>query len=152
MGFEGLLIGLLVVVWLLWRQLQVRELRRDRGYTASLIMVAVGVIEVVRYGHDHPLGATGIVLLATSIVVAAAFGAIRATTVRLWFEDGRLLRQGTAITAALWLIAIAIHIGGDQVIAPHDAERIGAVSLLLYLGVSLAVQRAALGERARRLG
>jgi hypothetical protein len=72
--------------------------------------------------------------------------------VRLWFEDGRLLRQGTAITAALWLIAIAIHIGDDQVIAPHDAARIGAVSLLLYLGVSLAVPRAALGAGAPRLG
>jgi hypothetical protein len=71
--------------------------------------------------------------------------------VRLWLEDGRLLRQGTYLTAALWLAAIAIHLGGDRLIAPHDAARIGAVSLLLYLGVSLATQRAMLGERARRL-
>lgn len=152
MGTEGLIIGLVVLGWLMWRQLQVRELRRDRGYGAALILVAIGLVEIVHYGREHPLGTSGDLLLATSIAVAAGFGAVRATTVRLWTEDGRLLRQGTAITAALWLVAIAIHLAGDQVIAPHDAERIGAVSLLLYLGVSLAVQRAALGERARRLG
>lgn len=148
---ESLVIGLAVLGWLLWRQLQVRELRRDKGYGAALVMVGVGLVEVVRYAGEHRLGATGDALLATSIVVAAAFGAVRATTVHLWFEDGRLLRQGTAITAVLWLAAIAIHLAGDQVIAPHDAARIGGVSLLLYLGVSLAVQRATLGERARRL-
>ncbi|HEY0279785.1 MAG TPA: hypothetical protein VGC32_16100 [Solirubrobacterales bacterium] len=151
MGTEGLLIALVLLGWLLWRQLQVRELRRDRGYLLPLIVAAIGMFEVVRYGEDHPLGASGIALLAASLVVAAAFGAIRATTVRLWVDDGRLLRQGTLITAALWLIAIAVHLAGDRVIAPHDADRIGAVSLLLYLGVSLAVQRAALGERARRI-
>jgi len=148
---EGLIIGLAVLGWLLWRQLQVRELRRDKGYGAALVMVAIGLVEVVRYAGETHLGATGDALLATSIVVAAAFGVARAGTVRLWCEDGRLLRQGTAITAALWLAAIAIHLAGDEVIAPHDAARIGGVSLLLYLGVSLAVQRAALGERARRL-
>ena len=150
MGTEGLVIGLALLGWLLWRQLQVRELRRDRGYLFPLIVVAVGVVEIAHYDGSHPLGATGTALLATSLVVAAVFGALRATTVRLWIEDGRLLRQGTLITAALWLVAIAIHLAGDRLIAPHDAERIGAVSLLLYLGVSLAVQRAALGERARR--
>jgi hypothetical protein len=148
---EGIVIGLAVLGWLLWRQLQVRELRRDKGYGAALVMVAIGVVEVVRYAGETHLGATGDVLLATSIAVAAGFGVVRAGTVRIWCEDGRLLRQGTAITAALWLAAIAVHLAGDQVIAPHDAERIGSVSLLLYLGVSLAVQRAALGERARRL-
>jgi hypothetical protein len=81
----------------------------------------------------------------------AAFAVWRATTVRVWLHDGRLLRQGTAVTIVLWLVAIAIHLGGDHLIAPHDADRLGSVSLLLYLGVSLAVQRFALGERARRL-
>jgi hypothetical protein len=35
------------------------------------------------------------------------------------------LRQGNSVTVALWLLAIAIHLGGDQLIAPHDAERLG---------------------------
>jgi hypothetical protein len=148
---EGLLIGLAVLAWLLWRQLQVRELRRDRGYLVPAVLVIVGVVEIASYGKDHPLGAATIGLLGLSAVVAAGLGALRAGTVRLWFEDGRLLRQGTYLTAALWLVAIAVHLGGDRLIAPHDADRIGAVSLLLYLGVSLAVQRAMLTVRARRL-
>src|ERR1700761_7157210 len=151
MPSESILIALVVLAWLLWRQLQVRELRHDRGYLFPLVLCAVGVLQIVDYDRDHPLAGAGIALLVLSIVVAAAFSIWRATTVRVWLHDGRLLRQGTAVTVALWLVAIAIHLGGDHLIAPHDADRLGSVSLLLYLGVSLGVQRFALGERARRL-
>lgn len=151
MGSETILIALVVLAWLLWRQVQVRELRHDRGYLLPLAICVVGVVQIASYNHEHPLAGTGIALLAVSIVVAAAFSIVRATTVRVWLDDGRLLRQGTALTIVLWLVAIAIHLGGDHLIAPHDADRLGSVSLLLYLGVSLAVQRLALGERARRL-
>ncbi|HEX4308094.1 MAG TPA: hypothetical protein VHZ54_18805 [Solirubrobacterales bacterium] len=48
------------------------------------------------------------------------------------------------------IVAIAIHVAGDQAIARHDADRLGDVSLLRYLGVALAVQRVCLNERARR--
>jgi drug/metabolite transporter (DMT)-like permease len=148
---ESIFIGLAVLAWLLWRQLQVRELRHDRGYGLPLVLCVAGVAQIVQYDHEHPLAGAGIALLAVSIVVAAAFAIWRATTVRVWLDDGRLLRRGTAVTIVLWLVAIAIHLGGDHLIAPHDAERLGSVSLLLYLGVSLGVQRFALGERARRL-
>ena len=151
MGSESILIGLAVLAWLLWRQLQVRELRHDRGYLFPLVLCVVGVLQIVDYDRDHPLAGAGIALLVLSIVAAAAFSIWRATTVRVWLHDGRLLRQGTAVTLVLWLVAIAIHLGGDHLIAPHDAARLGSVSLLLYLGVSLGVQRFALGERARRL-
>jgi drug/metabolite transporter (DMT)-like permease len=149
-GNEGILIALAVFAWILWRQLQVRELRRDRSMILPLVLVVVGVAEIVGYAHDHPLHPTGYVLLVVAIVVAGIFGAIRASTVRLWIEDGKLLRQGTYVTCALWLLALAIHLGGDHLIAPHDADRLGGVSLLLYLGFSLAVQRWCLNERARR--
>jgi hypothetical protein len=151
MASESILIALAVLAWLLWRQLQVRELRHDRGYLLPLAICAIGVVQIVDYDREHHLAGAGIALLAVSIVVAAGFSIVRATTVRVWLHNGRLLRQGTAATIALWLIAIAVHLGGDHLIAPHDADRLGSVSLLLYLGVSLAVQRFALGERARRL-
>jgi hypothetical protein len=152
MASESILIALVVLAWLLWRQLQVRELRHDRGYLFPLVLCAVGLLQIVDYDRDHPLAGAGVALLVLSIVVAAAFSIWRATTVRVWLHDGRLLRQGTAVTIVLWLVAIAIHLGGDHLIAPHDTDRLGSVSLLLYLGVSLGVQRFALGERARRPG
>jgi drug/metabolite transporter (DMT)-like permease len=151
MGSETILIALVVLAWLLWRQLQVRELRHDRGYVFPLAICVVGVVQIAAYNHEHRPPDSALALLALSIVVAAAFSIWRATTVRVWLHDGRLLRQGTAVTIVLWLVAIGVHLGGDHLIAPHDADRLGSVSLLLYLGVSLGVQRFALGERARRL-
>jgi drug/metabolite transporter (DMT)-like permease len=150
MGSESILIGLVVLAWLLWRQVQVRELRHDRGYTLPLVLCVAGIAQIVQYDHKHPLAGTGIALLVLSIVVAAAFAVWRATTVRVWLDGGQLMRQGTWVTIVLWLVAIGVHLGGDHLIAPHDADRLGSVSLLLYLGVSLGVQRFALGERARR--
>jgi hypothetical protein len=150
MGSEGILIPLAILAWLLWRQVQVRELRRDRSMLLPLILIVAGVAEIVSYSHEHPLHPVGYGLLAVSIVVAGGFGAIRASTVKLWVAHGRLMRQGTYLTCAIWLVAIAIHFAGDYAIAPHDADRLGAVSLLLYLGATLAVQRFCLNERARR--
>jgi drug/metabolite transporter (DMT)-like permease len=151
MASESIVIGLVVLGWLLYRQVQVRELRHDRGYVFPMVICVAGIAQIIGYDREHPLAGTGIALLALSFVAAAAFAMLRARTVRVWLEDGRLLRQGTAVTIALWLVAIGIHLGGDHLIAPHDADRLGSVSLLLYLGVSLAIQRFALGERARRL-
>jgi drug/metabolite transporter (DMT)-like permease len=151
MGSESILIGLVVLGWLLWRQVQVRELRHDRGYVFPLVLCVAGVAQIVGYDREHALGGTGIALLAAGFVVAGGFALLRARTVRVWLDDGRLLRQGTTVTVVLWVVAIAIHLGGDHLIAPHDADHLGSVSLLLYLGVSLGIQRFALGERARHL-
>ncbi len=118
MGSESIVIGLAVLAWLLWRQLQVRELRHDRGYLLPLGICAIGVLQIVDYDREHRLAGAALALLALSIVVAAIFSVIRATTVRVWLHDGRLLRQGTALTIVLWLVAIAIHLGGDHLIAP----------------------------------
>src|SRR5215471_99735 len=86
MGSESILIGLAVLTWLLWRQLQVRELKHDRGYVLPLVLCAAGIAQIVQYDHEHPLAGSGIALLALSIVVAAAFAVWRATTVRVWLD------------------------------------------------------------------
>src|ERR1700743_692327 len=88
MGSESILIGLAVLAWLLWRQLQVRQLRHDRGYLLPLVLCVAGFVKTVDYDRAPPLAGTGIALLALSIVVAGAFAIWRATTVRVWLEDG----------------------------------------------------------------
>jgi hypothetical protein len=89
MGSESIVIGLVVLDWQLWRQLQVRELRHDRGYLFTLVICAIGILQIVDYDRDRPLAGAGIALLVLSIVVAAGFSIVRATTV--WFgSSGRV--------------------------------------------------------------
>ena len=76
-------------------------------------------------------------------MAGAGLGAIRAATVRIWrAQDGSAWRQGTMLTAALWLISLAAHLALDTII--DHASRIAALgtsSILLYLAVTLGVQR-----------
>jgi hypothetical protein len=46
-------------------------------------------------------------LIAGSLVLAAAFGALRAATVRIWIADGQAWSRGNWLTAVLWVAAAA---------------------------------------------
>ncbi|HEY2549906.1 MAG TPA: hypothetical protein VGI64_04950 [Streptosporangiaceae bacterium] len=49
--------------------------------------------------------------LVGSLVLAAAFGAARAATVRLWLSEGEAWTRGNAATALPWVLAVAAHLG-----------------------------------------
>jgi hypothetical protein len=51
----------------------------------------------------------------------------------------------------LWVVAIGVHIGLD-VLFDSSAKGLSGASILLYLAVSLGVQRLAVQSRATRLG
>jgi hypothetical protein len=53
-------------------------------------------------GHDDGETAIG------SLVVGATLAAVRAATVKLWSQDGQILRQGTWLTATLWVVAVVL--------------------------------------------
>ena len=73
--------------------------------------------------------------------------------VRRQLQVRAVLRQGTIVTLALWLVSLGLHLLADQELAArgHDAVRLGQVSVLLYLGITLAVQGALVRRRARAL-
>jgi hypothetical protein len=85
-------------------------------------------------------------------VLAAIFGAARAATVRIWIQDGQAWSKGNILTAALWVVALGAHLGYDYLIGQHkDIGSLGDATVLLYLAVSLAVQRVIVVLRAQRL-
>jgi hypothetical protein len=83
----NLLIGLAVLAFLVYRQLQVRPVRAN--FRLPLILAVIGVIELTQFlKTDHHTG-TVIAALAGSLVLAAITGAIRAMTVRVWIQAGQ---------------------------------------------------------------
>jgi hypothetical protein len=59
-------------------------------------------------------------------VLAAVFGALRAKTVRLWLQDGQAWSKGNWLTASLWIVAFAAHLGYDGRLAhAHGASGVG---------------------------
>jgi hypothetical protein len=147
----NLLIGLLVLGFVLYRQLQPRPVRDNMRL--PLILGVIGVVELVQYLQHRPHGTGVIAALAGSLVIAAVFGAIRAATIRVWVDGGQAWRQGNWLTALLWVLSIAAHLGYDYIVDRKAGESgLGSASLLLYFGVTFTIQRIILQARAQRIG
>jgi hypothetical protein len=158
-------LGVVALGVILLRQLRVRAL--TGGVVLVLVLGVLGLAETGAYlagqdqfvafvqGRSHHLVFVvphpGAVLAAAagSLVLAAATGALRAPSEKLWLWDGQVWRQGTALTLVLWLVSLGLHLGYDAVVGPGAA--FGTATMMLYFAASVAAQRAALGVRARRL-
>lgn len=154
MGGLTVVIDVLVLAWVLYRQRSLRRVPLRVGAQLPIFLGAIGLIEFVDYTDTHSVRASALgVALASVMVGAGLSGALRAYTVRLWGgPGGRVLRQGTWLTMGLWLVSIAAHFGAFSLVdALHGSSGIGPASLLLYLAVSIGVQNAVVRQRARRL-
>ena len=153
-GATNIVIGIAVVALLIVRQLRRQPVRETSAARLMLILGAIGVVEMISASKKHPVGASAVGLIALGLVLAAGFGIWRALTVRLWRQpDGTAWRQGTAATATLWIVAIATHIVIDVIIGDTDegAAAVASASILLYIAISLGVQREVLRARAAKL-
>jgi hypothetical protein len=152
-NITDLLIGIAVLALLLYRQLVARRL--SENYRLSLILAVIGIVEFANFLSGHPRNDGGITAAVIgSLVLAAGFGWVRSLTVRVWRRDGQVWRKGGWLTAVLWVLSLAVHLGYDYLVAGHitgkNGENVGDATILLYLVVTLTVQRYALLTRVAR--
>jgi len=116
-NLTNLIIGVAVLALLLRRQLATRRL--SESYRLSVILAVIGIVEFADFLKGHPSDDGGIAAAVVgSLVIAAVFGAVRALTVQVWRgEGGHLLRKGTWLTAVLWVLSLAAHLGYDDLVA-----------------------------------
>jgi hypothetical protein len=141
-----------VFVWVLYRQRRVRRVRLRFSTRVPVVLLLLGLFQFVHYTDTHSLGAEVSALVIGSFVVgAAAFGAIRALTVRLWPFAKGVVQQATWLTMGLWVVSVGVHFSTSAVISSlHGPVGVTGASLLLYLAISLGVQNAVVQRRAIR--
>ena len=138
----GEVVSAAVLIYVLWRQRQVRAVQTK--LLLPLALAIVGLVSALSDAKVHALSAgQGAVLIALLLGDAIGLGVVRAFTVRLWHADGQTVRQGSWLTVGLWLIGVAVHEGGLAV------AHIDSSSLLLYVGLTLGAQHIVLYARAR---
>jgi hypothetical protein len=148
MTTANLVLGILFLALVIYRQLIARPLRGD--FRLPLILGLFGVIELVDFLKQHHTSTGTLALgLGGSLVLAAVFGAARAVTTKVWVRNGQAWRKGNVLTAVLWALGLAAHLGFDYLIYKHSS--LGETTILLYLAVSFAVQRVILQFRVDRL-
>ncbi len=140
----SLLLGLVVLALLLYRQVKKRPVRASP--ILPLVLLVIGFAELTSFARAHPLTPTETGLLTLSLLAfAVGLGALRAFTVRLFADGGRLMRQGSWVTVLLWLLAVGLHLVVDS------GNGVGGATLLLYLGLTLGTQQVVVQWRARRM-
>jgi hypothetical protein len=145
-----LVVGVAVLGLLIFRQLRARPVRGNQRIV--LILVIIGLLEAAAAVQKTHAGSAAVVALVGSLVLAAVFGAARAATVKIWMQDGQAWVKGNVLTAVLWIAAVGVHLGYDYLIGQHkDLGNIGDATLLLYVAISLAIQRVIVTARAQRL-
>ena len=145
-----IVIGVAVVGLLLARQMRARPVREGSATRISVILGVIGLIELSDATKGHPVGAGPVAWIVASLVVGGALGAARAFSTKIWrVQDGSAMSQGTVVTAVLWVVSLGAH-HAMEVGIDHSTKiaGLGASSLLLYLAVSLGVQREVLRRRA----
>ena len=152
-NLTSLIISVLVLALFLSRQLVARRL--SESYRLSIILAVIGIVEFVNFLGGHPDDDGGIAAAVVgSLVIAAVFGAVRALTVQVWRENGQLLRKGTWLTAVLWILSLAAHLGYDDLVAGHvtgkNGGNVGSATAILYLVVTFTIQRFVLLNRVAR--
>jgi hypothetical protein len=139
-------LGVLVLTLVLLRQIRVVPIRRVYAPRLPLVLGVIGLFAMTSYAGDHHVtsGAWGWVV-GTLVVGAIGVGALRGLSMRVWDSNGWVVRQGNVVTMALWLVSLLVYFGGAA-----GAGLVGS-SFLLYLGLTLAVQRYVLFRRAQPL-
>ncbi len=146
---ETLVIGLVALAVLVGSQLAKKPL--SGSFRLPVILAVVGLFEVASFLRDHH-GGSLVAPLAGSLALAAVTGALRAPTVRLWVQDTQVWRQGTWLTAVLWIASLAAHLGYDALVTHGKADAsVGTATIVAYFAVSQGVQRLLLAARAARL-
>jgi hypothetical protein len=153
-AITSIVIAVAVVALLIVRQFTARRVRESTAARLVLILGVIGVIQMVQAAKGHHVGAMTIGAIAVGLLIGAGLGAARAMTLRIWRDDtGVAWRQGSWLTASLWVVSLAAHFGIDALIDHSTtAKGLGTADILLYLAVSLGVQREVARVRAAHIG
>jgi hypothetical protein len=148
-----IVLGVVVLALLIYRQVIARPVNA-RGLQIVAILAVIGVLQTVQYFDKYHASDGTYAALGGSLVLAAIFGALRSATVRLWIQDGQVWMKGNWVTGVLWAVALGAHLGYDALVARghgHAGPSVGDATVVLYLAVSLGIQRLIVQQRANRV-
>jgi len=144
-------LGIAVLALLIYRQLHTRPVNAS-VLRITAILGVIGLLETSQFLQKNHADAVTYAAIGGSLLLAALFGAVRAATVRIWLADGQAWSKGRWLTACLWIAALAAHLGYDALVVDgHGNKGLGTTTVVLYLAVSLGIQRLIVQQRAHRL-
>jgi hypothetical protein len=138
-------VGVLVLVPVLLRQIRVVPVPRAYVPRLPVVLGVIGVFALSSYAADHHVTSADWIWVIGTVAGGAVLGGLRGMSLRVWDTNGWVVRQATLMTMTLWLITLVLQFAGDAA-----AGLVGA-SFLIFLGLTMATQRYVESRRARPL-
>jgi hypothetical protein len=149
MSFFSYALGAVILILVLLRQVRVRPVPRVFQPRLPVVIGVIGLLEIFSYAGNHHVSSSAWLWVVGSLVIGAVgLGVLRGLSMRVWKGNGWVLRQGNALTMALWLVSLLVHFVGDAEQSHAGAAGLEGASFLLYLGVTLCVQNYVVHRRA----
>ena len=145
MNSQQMILYVLMIGYILYKQFQPREVRLDsKGKYILCIFGLYRFLQAIQNGRFQvtPLTVMGLVL--TLVLLAGTTAYFRAQTCHIWVEGGILYKKGTWTSLLLWLVMIFLHGMADHLIPSLSS------TFVLYLGISWMLQHWFLLERASK--
>lgn len=136
-------VGVLVLIPVLLRQIRVVPVPRTYVPRLPIVLGVIGLFAMSSYAGDHHVTSADWSWVLGTFVGAIVLGGLRGVTMRVWDTNGWVVRQANLVTMALWLGTLVLQFAGDAA-----AGLVGA-SFLIFLGLTMAVQRYVEFRRAR---
>src|SRR4051812_10728756 len=120
----GVLLGVLIVGLLMARQLRWRTFDPARVFRLPLVLGALGLLDLARTPSPARVSPVDLTFLLLELALAAAVGALMGRLTMFRRDPrapDRLQSRTGGPGAALWLVLIAVRVGGDVL-----AEQVGS--------------------------
>jgi hypothetical protein len=88
------ILGVAVLVLLIYRQLSTRPVNASTLRLIAILAI-IGLLQTVQFLSRNHAHALTFAALGGSLVLAAIFGALRASTIRVWLQTARPGPKGT---------------------------------------------------------
>lgn len=137
LDLTNLVLAVLILYRVIRQQLAPRVVRFKPTAFFIIILLGIGSLGDAVTAHQVSLKTPqSLGFGVAALIGAGGFAALRAWSYRFWVADnGRVMRQGSWLTLIWWVVGIGSHLLIDRLWTG------GAATLLLYLGITLLVQR-----------
>jgi hypothetical protein len=144
-----IVVAVLLISFVIYQQLRTRPINARQLVVLPVILAILGIVNVNRH---PPASVAADTALVASVVIALAFGIARGFTTQVWWSDGVLLRKGTWVTLALWIVGIAFRLAVG-VVAQREGVSANVTSgeIPLFLGITLAAQNVLIWLRGQEV-
>lgn len=146
MQLTNLYLYILIIIYVLYRQLQPKEIKVNNKSKYIILLLGIYVFLQNVQTHKFNFNLVNILgLFFNLVILAVGFGILRGYSCKVFRKDNQYFRKATWLTLVLWGVMIFFH-GMIDHFLPEQSN-----TLVLYIGITLLAQQFVLISKIKNI-